>query len=587
MLNSIFREKSRLMTLSLILVLAASFFACKKEDLNIGVKSTNKISSSKLFVLNGPSPYTAGTDITAILQSEVDRQKDILIPNGIYFISKPILKNGGTVNILSDGAVLQMMPSFPSGKKDLSAAFVFTNLLSARVEGLTIDGNRANLVNAGNNWLNFIMGMEISGCENVTLQNCGIINAPSISFNITNSNHIILNKCSSVNGMYHGVALQNCTYARVDSSKVVGIGNQGTDSRKGGIGILGIGGEYLTFTNNQIDNSSDTGTKTEGSNHVVWESNTIKNCGKDGIKFQNLIAGENPGVTSNLEFVSDAKIKNNTIDQIYNGRSDGSSLIQLWNAHDVEVTGNNLSGGSKFGQEDGICVWSNTAVNAANILVSGNVIKNTNRFIYLSKVSNATISQNNCENLVAPKSAFDGLSVEFSDDITITNNLFRRSATGSIDGFAAKMYQTTNFLLQNNQLQNAYHGLALRLETSASAAVIDNQMSNFSSYAVTVYSATPETVLNTLNLTGNTISKVGTASGYNAVITVDPTNLKINTIDLSNTKIIGNATYGDVALEVKASTKKVDVLNLTGFSVSGNVFYPATVDLTACQTIIN
>lgn len=564
----------------------ASLFGCKKQELAVVQKSTAKVASNKPFVITGPSPFIIGTDITTVLQNEIAQKNEILIPKGLYYISKPITKNSGTLSILSDGAVLQMIPSFPSGKKDLSAAFILTNLSNIEIEGVTIDGNRDNLVNAGKNWTNFIMGMEISTSSNVKLTNCNIVNAPSISFNISNSTNIELNNCSSINGMFHGVALQDCTNVSVTESKVVGIGNQGTDSKKGGIGILGIGGEHLSFTNNQIENMSDTGTKTEGSNHVVWEGNTIKNCGKDGIKFQNLIAGENIGVTSNLEFVTDAKIKNNTIDQIYKGRSDGSSLIQLWNAHDVEVTGNTITGGSKIGQEDGICIWSNTAISADNILVSGNTIKNTNRFIYLSNVSNATITQNSCENLVAPKSLFDGLSVEFSDKVNVTNNLFKRSATGTIDGFAAKMYETTNFLLQNNRLENAYNGLALRLETSESSAVIDNQMENFSSYAVTVYSATPSTVLSTLKMTGNTLSKMGRSTGYSAAISVDPTNFTVNNLDFSNTKVIGNGNFGDVALEVKSNSKKVEVLNLTGFAVTGNVFYPASVDLTACRTVI-
>ncbi len=570
----------------LLLSVSTMFFGCAKEELPIAAKSMTIGTTSQPFVITGPTPYQAGTDITAILQNEVTEEKEILIPKGLYYISKPITKTNGTLNIKSDGAVLQMVSSFPSGKRDLSAGFILKNLSNIVIEGITVDGNRANLTNAGKNWTNYIMGVEILNSSNIQLINCDIINAPSISFNISNSRDIQLLNCSSVNGMFHGVVFENCSNASVSGSTVTGIGNQGFDNKKGGIGILGIGGDHLTFTNNHIENISDTGTKTEGSNYVTWSGNTVKNCGKDGIKFQNLIAGENPGMEPLYDFVTNAKIINNTIDQIYNGRNDGSSLIQLWNAHNVEVIGNTITGGLKNGQEDGICVWSNTAINADNILISGNTIKNTNRFIFLSKVNNAIITENNCENLVAPKNQYDGLAVEFSDKITVTKNLVRRSATGSIDGFAVKMYEATNFIIQNNQLENSFGAVTMQLASCTSSSVIGNQMKNFSNKAISLYANTPGTTLNTLKITENTISNVGTVSGYNAVISVDPSNLTLDVLDLSGTKIIGNAKFGDVGLEVKSTAKKVDVLNLTGLSVSGNVFYPASVDLTACRTII-
>jgi hypothetical protein len=586
MLISYFVGKRQLMTFTIILLFLSNvFLGCKKEIPFL--KSPESISSiTTLTISYQNSPYVVGTDITALLQSEVTAQKRIEIPKGIYYISKPITKNKGSININSDGAILQMITTFPSGKKNLSAGLVLTSMDSVAIEGITIDGNRANLVNAGINWTNYIMGIEILGSSNIRLNNCSVINGPSISFNIKDSKNIDITNCTSVNGMYHGIVFEYCSNASVSNSKIIGIGNQGIDPRKGGIGILGIGGNYLTFTNNDIENISDTGTKTEGSNYVIWDGNTLKNCGKDGIKFQNLVAGENPVGQPVLEFATNAKIINNTIDQIYNGRNDGSSLVQIWNAHNVEVIGNIISGGSKTGQEDGVCVWSTTSIKTSNITISGNTIKNTNRFIYLSNVIDAAISENNCENFFAPKRGYDGLAIEYSDRITVTNNIFRRSATGVIDGFAAKMYESTNFIFKNNRLENAYSAIGLRLATSESANVTDNKMDNLSSYAVLVYAGTSGTVLNSLIMAGNTITRTGTSVGYNAVISVDPTNFMINNLDFSNTKITGDAKFGDVGLQVKSILKKVEILNLKGFEVTGNVFYPAPVDLTACNTVI-
>lgn len=582
---------------ALLLIISAFFSGCKKSEPLIPLKSESNSKAFKLTSLLSDStainyslvnsPYVAGADITTLLQNEVDSAKEIIIPQGLYYISKAITKNGGTINIKGYGAVLQMVSTFPSGKKTLSAGIELNGLTNVSIEGITIDGNRENLVNAGTNWTNYIMGIEIYSSSNIQLKNCSVINGPSISFNIKASMNVELVDCSSTNGMFHGAVFEYCNNVNVSGLTVIGIGNQGFDNRKGGIGLLGIGGAHLTFTNNYIENSADTGTKTEGSTDVTWDGNVIKNCGKDGIKFQNLVAGENQGQQPTATFATNAKIINNTVEKIYNGRKDGSSLIQVWNAHNVEVRNNTITGGTKTGQEDGICVWSNTETPAENIVIVGNVIKNTNRFIYLNNVNNATINDNSCENLVAPKSKFDGLAVEFSDRIEVANNLFRRSATGAIDGFAAKMYQTSNFILQNNQLENAYNALALRLASCDTASIIGNQMSNFSSYAMFIYGGNLGTTLNALKMTDNQISKVGTATGYSAVIKVDPENITINKLDLSNTAIVGNASFGDVALEIKSSTKKVNTLNLTGFSVSGNVSFPAPVDLTACQTVVN
>lgn len=533
---------------------------------------------------NSTSPYVNGADITTLLQTEVNEIKQIEIPKGTYYLSKPITKTSGTLNVKGTDVIIQLKPTFESGKSSFSAAFVLTGLTTINMEGITIDGNRANLVNAGTDWTNFIMGIKILNSNNIKLTKCGVINAPSISFDLSNSNNIIIDQCVSTNGMYHGVVLSYCTNGTVSNSRIIGIGNQGNDTKKGGIGILGIGGDHFNFVSNHIEDISDTGTKTEGSNYVTWTGNTVRNSGKDGIKFQNLLAGQVSGGHPPVKTVYEGKILNNTIDKIFNGRSDGSAFIQLLGAENVTVSGNLITGGAKTGQEDGICVWSNTDVMSNNITVSNNTIKNTNRFIYLNNVSNNLIQENICENLVAPTNQYDGFVGEFSDKITVSKNQFRRSGTGMIDGFALQLFDCSNFVIKGNRLENAYNAISLRLVASVIGVVSDNQIDKLSSYPITVYSNIANTIVNSLMITGNIVTRSGITQPYSSAIRFDLTNITINNLDLSNTKLTGNGTNGNWALAIQGA-KKVGEVILTNFGTSGNVTYPTLAQLTGVSKI--
>ncbi|HTD99691.1 MAG TPA: right-handed parallel beta-helix repeat-containing protein [Mucilaginibacter sp.] len=580
--------------LQFILILAL-FTSCKKDGAiesgiapltsksNLTLNNNNPLAATDFLTVN---PLGSGVDNVTVLQNAINSGKPISLTKGTYLISKPLVKSSGSLIIKGTEAIIQLAPSFAAGKSGYTGAFVLCNLTSLSITGLTIDGNRSNLKNAGPDWTNYIMGLHIYNSSNIQLSSCKIINAPSISFSFQNVNYLKIDSCLSTNGMYHGICLQYCNNVSISNSKIIGIGNQGTSTNKGGIGILGTGGSYLTFTSNYIENISDTGTKTEGANNVTWIGNTVKNSGKDGIKFQNLTgAGQVPVGHSPVTTALHAKIANNIVDHIFNGRSDGSSLIEVFGAEDVQVTGNTIIGGSKTGYEYGISVLSSVLPKTTKITVANNKITNTNSFIYLSNVSTTTISNNICQNTIAPLSQYNGFQAEMSDNIRIISNTFQRSGTGIKDGFAASLFDCSSFTFNNNKLLNAYSALAIKLISAQADSILNNQMDNFYSYGISVYSTTPATLVKSLVFTGNSVSHMGMAMALGYMFKIDPANLTINSLDVSNTKISGNGKNGDWGLTIQG-TKNITAINMTSFYADGNAAYPSLAALTGCSNIV-
>jgi hypothetical protein len=525
------------------------------------------------------------TDYTIVLQNAINSGKPVYLQSGTFNISKPITKNSGTLSISGNNAIIKLEPSFPNGSGNFSGAFVFSNLTSLTVNGITIDGNRANLQNAGSDWTNYIMGIQVANSQNIKIKNTNIKNAPSISFDFQSSNVISIDSCSSTNGMYHGISFSFCNNGTVINTQIIGIGNQGTNTQIGGIGIGAGGGNNFLFKNNLIENMSDCGTKTEGCNYVTWDGNNVINSGKDGIKFQNRMSDTIYGEADpNIPVVYHGSIINNTVNKIYNGRNDGSSLIQVLGAEDVEVTGNIIIGGSKTGYEDGITAWSNTATPATGINISNNTITNTNRFISLSLVSNTFVGYNNCQNKIPPKTQYNGFEADMSSNISVKHNSFQRSNTGVIDGFAAQLFGCSSFSFTSNSLTNAYSALAVTLASAKADSITNNTMDNFSSYGINISANAAGTTVNSLLLSGNTISRLGMTVPLGWMFKINPANMTINNLDLSNDKIIGNGNSGDYGITIEGS-KTISNVNLTNFYCSGNAIYPTLTALTACIAI--
>lgn len=515
-------------------------------------------------------------DNTLALQTAINTNEQIYIPAGTYIISKPLTKTSGRLIIKADNAIFKLSPIFPK-TRSFSGALVLSNLNELKIDGLTIDEDRANLLAAGRNWRNFIMGMYVSSSSNVNINNCTVKNSSSISFSVHSSSNVTVSNCTSTNGMYHGVELDACTNVTIDKFRYIGIGNQGRNPAIGGIGILATVSNHLKITGCWIEDSPDTGTKTEGCNDVTWDGNTVKNSGKDGIKFMSHFDdGIHPAVVT----VYNAKIINNVVDKIYNGRLDGSSEIQVWNAQDVTVSNNTVTGGIKTGYEAGIEIWATNGV-TKNILVSNNTILNTNKFIYISNVSNIQIESNTCENTVDPISAANGFEAENSNSFTVTKNVFKRHGTTLINGVGVHFYNCADFSFTYNSVINAYGGIRATFTNSQTIDLSKNIWDNLGTYFASIGVDSARTVQNLL-LNDNVISRVGTGT---SLFKIYPLNLTLQHLNLTNTKIIGNGNNNRWAVEIPAGGNIAET-DLTNFSSTGIAPYPQLAVLTGCKRII-
>lgn len=566
------------------IVLASCSKKADQQQTPISIPTQLKVETAALNVQSQGAKGDGVTDNTAFFQKALNSGKALYIPKGTYLISKPLVKTSGTLSITADHAIIKLAPSFPAGGSDATGAFILSNLTSASVSGLTIDGNRQNLQNAGTNWTNYIMGFLFYTSSNIQLSHCNILNAPSISYEFRKCSQLTIDHCTSTNGMYHGVDFQYCNNATVQYSRIIGIGNQGTDGRIGGIGMLGTGGGNLSFKNNYIANMSDTGTKTEGSNNVTWNADTVSNSGKDGIKFQNLagadqVYGGNPQVYT----VNYGTITNNIVNKIFNGRSDGSSEIQVWNASNVVVSGNTITGGIKTGQEDGIDVWA-TVGTTANVTISNNKISNTNRFIYLGTVSNVSVTNNICSNNALPLTLYNGFQAETSTNLTIQNNQFTRYSNTSANGTSVNFFDCGNFAFVGNTVRNGYTGLTARLTASHSIKISNNTFDNFGSYFASLGVGSAQTI-DSLSLANNSVSHFGMTNGLGWILKIDPTNLTCSYLDFSNSKIIGNGNNGEVAITVPTGGV-IKQTNFTNLACSGNALYPTLQSVAGCSGFI-
>ncbi len=567
-------------------LLAFSFFAVTVfSNCSKNVNDTPGMPPTALPAIDGSNfvnvsafgVSTDNPDNSQALQNAITKNEQIYIPAGTYLISKPILKSSGKLFIKGDNVVLKMSPNFPIAAPRFTGAFILNALSEVQITGITVDADRANMHGVGRTWRNFVMGFTVNNSSNVTFTNCAVLNSPSISYVIHHCTNVVMNGCSSINGVYHGVELADCVNTTIDRFTYKGIGNQGNNAAIGGIGILGTVCDHLKITNSLIEDFPDTGTKTEGCEDVTWDGNTVRNSGKDGIKFMNHYAD---GYYREVGTALNARIINNTVDKIFNGRKDGSSLIQVWNAQNVVVSNNIITGGSKTGLEDGVQVWASTGI-TKNIVVSNNHILNTNRFIYLSVASDIKIDGNVCENTVDPLTAANGFQAELCKNFSVTRNTFKRHGTTDINGAAVFIYNSSDFSFTTNSIFNANRGLQASFTNSQTIDISKNVWDNLGTYFAAVGVNYANTVHNLL-LNDNVVSRVGAGP---LLFKINTGNLTIDHLNLSNTRVIGNGLNSRWGIEIPLGGNIAET-DLTNFSTSGLALYPQIIAIRGCKKIV-
>lgn len=193
----------------------------------------------------------------------------VAVPAGTYLITAALRMSANVTLLGADGSVIKQ-----GNSANLSTLIDFnTNAAtSATLDGITLDGNRANNVNSG------LTYMVVSSEDNTTVTNCLIQNAPGLGVLLLGGNYHRVtnndfNSVFSVGVFVLGPAAASSSFATVEGNKFFNVGS-------GAVYVKWA--DYVNVTNNTV-----TGTKV---NAIVSTSGTTVSW-VSGTNFATLLAG--------------------------------------------------------------------------------------------------------------------------------------------------------------------------------------------------------------------------------------------------------------------------------------------------------
>lgn len=356
------------------------------------------------------------TDDTAALNRLAKRTggKNVFFSPGTYLIGGPVVfdKLSGQ-SVFGSGATVKASPTYQRDNSD--AMLLFTNASDLTVRDLTIVGTLdpsavPTQVNTD--------GVRVIRGKNVTVSGLTVSRAPTNGITVQESDKTLVKGNTIREPGMHGLwgwKSRDQTYL---DNTVVGLGQ----SRYGGIGLLGTIGEGFVAQGNRFSNMSDTGTKTEGVSHVVYQNNTVETFGKDGIK-----AMPYPGQSKS---VTDVLIEDNTVRGLQPWRPDGSGYILL-----QSVIGGRALNNKIYGSNGQPAVYDEDAIKvnafgdgppSRDIAIVGNEASDTRRGIRV-EAANAVVRGNTVKGRATW--ARSGMIVS-SDGVTVADNTFDGPAVG-------------------------------------------------------------------------------------------------------------------------------------------------------------
>ena len=301
------------------------------------------------------------TDDYTSIQTTLNIAERILFTKN-YALSNQVTKTSGSklTVVFNQSAIFTLLNTYNLTLDLQTSSVLFVNNIpDVEVYGFNVDGNKSGLGVTVNQ---VMCGVYVlSASNNVIIRGGNLSDLPGTGVRVKTSSNVVIEELVIKDNIFHGISIDDCDRAFISKNYVYGIGNQGTDITKGGIGILGADSNFVWIEKNYIENMSDTGTKTQESSDVWYINNYVKNVGKDGIKVQSESAG---GINAHLI--------GNTVDNIFYWRDDGSFLIGAIDFDNVVIKNNILTGGSKAtGTEDAIRVTTGS-LNNNNVTIEGN-----------------------------------------------------------------------------------------------------------------------------------------------------------------------------------------------------------------------
>ncbi|HZH94608.1 MAG TPA: right-handed parallel beta-helix repeat-containing protein, partial [Flavisolibacter sp.] len=218
----------------------------------------------------------------------------------------------------------------PVGNFPQATPFIyFKNIANLTITALNIEGNGAIATPVLNTSDNGMFGISAESCTNVLIQNCNLTRQPKAGIfleNCTNSrilNNNIPECCNYSIWVNNGVKTQ----IKGNTVSGQGIAQHAATTLGQTPGIMVTKVNSVVVEKNNIDDFKNTGTKCEGCLYVTYDTNIVRNIGKDAIKIQ-------PFLEIPTRF---PKIVNNTVEYLRPWATDGSSCIELNDCKDIVI----------------------------------------------------------------------------------------------------------------------------------------------------------------------------------------------------------------------------------------------------------
>lgn len=372
--------------------------------------------------------------------------------------------------------VFKVSDNFPIGQHVLE----FYNFDNLSISDLNIDGklkkvrndfyNGSILLNTSNDWDSLNQAIWITDSKSATLNNVKSTNSTGCGIATKRVDNVNITNCIVKNSYQHGIFVGNAKdKVLIDNCNCTAFGDLGyeTNIKIGGIGILVSESQNPTISNCIINGFSDTGTKTEGCNHVRYMNNIINNFGKDGIKIQ--------GYEDKVVNINDCIVKDNNINNKFNGRPDGSSYILFHEVTDGIIEGNTIMKNVENDTtcDDGIRVNMLNGTKTSNIQILKNIVKTNTRSPSLNIMGN---DKSDVENITVIGNTFSKhIICDKVNNVNINNNILE-GLISEDNKYKIYVINTSKANIVHNSIEGIYNNRnAIYVEKNSSKSVkIDN-----------------------------------------------------------------------------------------------------------------
>jgi hypothetical protein len=503
---------------------------------------------------------TTGTDNTAAFIAAASAGP-ARVPAGEFMVSTSVWVNGvDNVDILGDqGANIYPATTFPQGGAN-NKIIEITNAKNVTVKGLTFYGRRTELTPAITVWTNFIYELHIGDANRVIVENCNFYDGPSAGLSIQDiDSSVVIRGCKGANILQNTFFVQRSQNLIIENNYAKGLGIVDPTATLGGIGILVSKCDHVRIANNDVLDQVDTGTKTEGCNYVMYYGNHVKNSGKDGIKIQGFPAfNEEPRY---------CYIINNTVEGLYESRTDGSALVTFQGVNYGEIAGNIITGGKAAGgstTEYAISVIG-FGHDVTDVSVHDNIIKNPlTGGILVANCLRGFVLDNDIHFTSNYSAA--GIATIASSNLVVNRNNVASDSMSAATGISVGAH---NIEASGNTIKAFNIGLVVDVQDSKKAFIDRNTVDSTNAYAIHVRTnyASPVT-LDLLSFTNNKITRPCNTSSSSGAIYYLSTNLSTKLLDVSNTSVLANGTLTPTYSMFFAGAGTNDLLNINNFSYS-------------------